>query len=439
MKRLRSAVLVVVMLAVTARARAQGVTLRTGLTYNPNDTPAIAIVPVKGGPYADSIGSIVQRDLQYSDRVAILQLNPADVGVFYDAFKGISYDFFTGLGAKVVVEMTATQTRLNVKVHEVTRHQAMATVDFALPATALGREWRLAVHTASDSVQAIITNVRGVAATRIAYVRGQTLHVIDSDGAFDIQVPADSNALSPAWNPTGDHLVYATFGVGSRIIATNLANGQSNVLQKEIRNTQLTTPIYAPDGNSVVYARSDDDGWSTLWRIPLAGGYPMPGAGPQLIERGKGISGSPSFSPDGRRIAFTTDRLGHNEVYIIDSDGTNAQWITQIAGDLNEESYRAEPDWSPDGVTVAFQSRVSGRFQIMTVNLRDNSSKLLTDAGENESPSWAADGRHIVFTSSRSGSGQLWIMDTQSGVTRQLTNASGARYGAWSPRLTYRP
>ena len=126
-------------------------------------------------------------------------------------------------------------------------------------------------------------------------------------------------------------------------------------------------------------------------------------------------------------------------MYIIDADGANPQWITTFAGDLNEESYRAEPDWSPDGVTVAFQSRVSGRFQLMTVNLRDNSSKLLTDAGENESPSWAADGRHIVFTSSRSGSGQLWIMDTQSGVTRQLTNASGARYGAWSPRLTYRP
>lgn len=165
----------------------------------------------------------------------------------------------------------------------------------------------------------------------------------------------------------------------------------------------------------------------------------MPGAPPQLIERGKGISGSPSFSPDGRRIAFTTDRLGHNEVYIIDADGASPQWITQIAGDLNEELYRAEPDWSPDGVTVAFQSRVSGLFQIMWVNLRDNSSKRVTDAGENESPSWAADGRHIVFTSSRSGSGQLWIMDTQSGVTRQLTNASGARYGAWSPRLTYRP
>jgi TolB protein len=125
-------------------------------------------------------------------------------------------------------------------------------------------------------------------------------------------------------------------------------------------------------------------------------------------------------------------------VYIIDADGVNPTWITQIAGDLNESSYRGEPDWSPDGVTIAIQSRVSGSFQIMTVNLRDNSARLITDAGENQSPSWAPDGRHIVFTSSRSGSDQLWIMDTRSGVTRQLTNQSGAKYGAWSPRLTYR-
>jgi TolB protein len=436
MKSLRTPLMALALAAAApalALAQRGGTTLRTGLTYNPNDMPAVAVVPVKGGPYADSLGAIVQRDLQYSDRLTMLQLNAGDAVLFYDSFKGLAYDFFTGLGAKVVVEMTATQSRLNVKVHEVARHQAIATIDFTMPTAGLSRDWRLAVHTASDSIQALITNVRGVAATRVAYVRGQNLRIIDSDGAFDILVPADSNSLSPAWNPTGNHLVYATFGVDSRIMTTDLVTGQATVLQKEIRNTQLTTPIYAPDGNSVVYTRSDDDSYSTIWRIPLAGGPA------QLIERGKGISVSPSFSPDGRRIAFTTDRLGHNEVYIIDADGTNPQWVTQFGGDLNEELYRAEPDWSPDGVTVAFQSRVSGLFQIMSVNLRDNSSKRLTDAGENESPSWAADGRHLVFTSSRSGSGQLWIMDTQSGVTRQLTNASGARYGAWSPRLTYRP
>jgi TolB protein len=210
---------------------------------------------------------------------------------------------------------------------------------------------------------------------------------------------------------------------------TDLATGQWRTIQPKMWNVSPTTPIFAPDGQSILYARSDDDSYSTVWRVPLSGGAPT------LVEKGRGISSSPSFSPDGRRIAFMTDRLGHNEVYIIDADGTNPVWITQIAGDLNESSYRGEPDWSPDGVTVAFQSRVAGSFQIMAVNLRDNVATRLTDEAENQSPSWAPDGRHIVFTSNRSGSDQLWIKDVRSGVTRQLTYQSGAKYGAWSPRL----
>ncbi|HET9425410.1 MAG TPA: hypothetical protein VFO55_08570 [Gemmatimonadaceae bacterium] len=409
------------------------VTLRTGLVYAPDPLRTVAVLPVKGGPHADSLLEIVHRDLAYSDRVTMIRLSASDNALFYDRFRGVSYDFFTGMNSNFVVEMTATASRLSMRLHDVGKRRVMATADFALPAGGLGRDWRMAVHSASDSAVAILTEgPRGIAATRIAYVRGQTLRVVDSDGANDIQIPADSNATAPAWDPSGSRLAYATYGTNARILMTDLAAGQTRVLQPKIWNTSVTTPIFAPDGASVLYARSDDDSHSTLWRIPLAGGEP------RRIERGRGISSSPSFSPDGRRIAFMTDRLGHNEVYIIDADGANPTWITQIAGDLNESSYRGEPDWSPDGVTVALQSRVSGNFQIMTVNMRDNLATLLTSEGENQSPSWAPDGRHLVFTSNRSGSDQLWILDTRSHVTRQLTNQSGAKYGAWSPRLAIR-
>jgi len=409
------------------------VTLRTGLVYAPDPLRTVAVLPVKGGPLADSLLEIVHRDLTNSDRMTMLRLDPADNSVFYDRFKGISFDYFSGINAGYVVEMTATQTRLSMRVHDVNKRRVITSADFSLPVTGLSRDWRMAVHSAADSAVAIITEgPRGVAATRVAYVRGQTLRVVDSDGANDVQVPADSNAGSPAWDPTGTKLVYATYGTNSRILLTDLATGQARTLQPKIWNTQLTTPIFTPDGNSVLYTRSDEDSRSRLYRIPLNGGAPV------LVEEGRGISASPSISPDGRRIAFMTDRLGHNEVYIIDADGTNPVWITQIAGDLNESSYRGEPDWSPDGVTVAFQSRVAGSFQIMMVNLRDNVATRLTDVGENQSPSWAPDGRHIVFTSNRSGSDQLWIRDTRSGVMRQLTYQSGAKYGAWSPRLTVR-
>jgi TolB protein len=406
------------------------VTLRTGLVYAPDPLRTVAVLPVKGGPLADSLLEIVHRDLVNSDRMTMLRLNPGDNSVFYDRFKGISFDYFSGINAGYVVEMTATQTRLSLRVHDVNKRRLITSADFTLPVTGLSRDWRMAVHNVSDSAVAIITEgPRGISATRIAYVRGQTLRIVDSDGANDVQVPADSNATSPAWDPSGNRLAYATYGGNARIMMTDLATGQWRTIQPKMWNVSPTTPIFAPDGQSILYARSDDDSYSTVWRVPLSGGAPT------LVEKGRGISSSPSFSPDGRRIAFMTDRLGHNEVYIIDADGTNPVWITQIAGDLNESSYRGEPDWSPDGVTVAFQSRVAGSFQIMAVNLRDNVATRLTDEAENQSPSWAPDGRHIVFTSNRSGSDQLWIKDVRSGVTRQLTYQSGAKYGAWSPRL----
>lgn len=422
------------LVALPAVASAQGqVTLRTGLTYDPDPVRTVAVLPVNGGPYADSLLAIVHRDLQFSDRVSMVRLNAGDKAMFYDRFKGVSYDFFTGMNMTYVIELTAAQGRLSMRVHDIGKRRVSATADFILPAAGLSRDWRMAVHNASDSAVAILTEgPRGVAATRIAYARGQTLRIVDSDGANDVAVPADSNASSPSWDPKGERLTYATYGSNSRVMMVDVATGQQRQLQGKIWNTSITTPIFSPDGNSVLYTRSDDDSYSTLWRIPLNGGAPV------RIDRGRGISNSPSFSPDGRRIAFMTDRLGHNEVYIIDADGTNPIWITQIAGDISESSYRGEPDWSPDGVTVALQTRSSGNFQIMTVNMRDNLATLLTSEGENQSPSWAPDGRHLVFTSNRSGSDQLWIVDTRSNVTRQLTNQSGAKYGAWSPRLNVR-
>jgi TolB protein len=421
--------------AIPSLTLAQGgeVTLRTGLVYAPDPLRVVAVLPVKGGPYADSLFEIVHRDLQNSDRVSVLRLNASDNALFYDRFRGVSYDYFNGLNAGYVVEMIASQGRVSMRIHDVGRRRVTTTADFNLAGTGLGRDWRMAVHSASDSAVAILTEgPRGIAATRIAYVRGQQLRVVDSDGANDIAVPADSNASSPAWDPSGTRLAYATFGTNSRVIVTDLATGQARVIQGKIWNTQLTTPIFAPDGQSIIYTRSDEDSYSRVLRVPLNGGDPV------LIDKNRGISVSPSMSPDGRKIAFMTDRVGHNEVYIMDVDGSNAVWITQVGGDVSESSYRGEPDWSSDGVTVALQSRVAGSFQIMTVNLRDNVAKRLTDAGENQSPSWAPDGRHIVFTSNRSGSDQLWILDSRSGVTRQLTHQSGAKDGAWSPRLTVR-
>lgn len=118
----------------------------------------------------------------------------------------------------------------------------------------------------------------------------------------------------------------------------------------------------------------------------------------------------------------------------MDADGTNVDLLTPL--EFGENAYRASPDWSPDGRSVAFQSRIAGVFQIMTISLRDRGLKQLTSDGQNEEPSWAPDGRHLVFASSRSGVKQLWVLDVESGRTRQLVRGAAVRNPSWSPRLS---
>jgi TolB protein len=104
--------------------------------------------------------------------------------------------------------------------------------------------------------------------------------------------------------------------------------------------------------------------------------------------------------------------------------------------DFGESAYRAAPDWSPDGRLVAFQSRIAGSFQLMTVNLRDRSLRQLTSEAGNEDPTWAPDARHLAFVSTRTGTRQLWVLDVESGRARQLTRGQPVRLPAWSPRLS---
>jgi TolB protein len=146
------------------------------------------------------------------------------------------------------------------------------------------------------------------------------------------------------------------------------------------------------------------------------------------------IAVSPSYSPDGRRIVYATNRAGGLGLYMSDADGTNAEALTPFS--FGDRSQRTDPSWSPDGRLIAFQAEREGGSQVHTVNVRDRGIRQYTNEGRNEDPSWSPDSRHLVFTSNRSGSWQLWVIDIESNRTRQLTHAaSGARAGAWSTRL----
>src|ERR1700682_5197214 len=122
-------------------------------------------------------------------------------------------------------------------------------------------------------------------------------------------------------------------------------------------------------------------------------------APPKKITIGRGTDNtSPSYSPDGRQIAFISGKSGNPQVYIMDADGSNIQLLTPY--EAGTRSYLASPDWSPDGNAVAYEQQ-NGNFQVWMIDLRDRIPKQLTSEGENEDASWAPDGRDLVFSSSR--------------------------------------
>lgn len=407
--------------SVTQKAMAQDKGVSLSIQYRPGQKTTLIVLPISGA-HGDSLTRILSRDLDYSDRFTMVASNSVA-----PSNGPVNYALFKKLGVDGIVQATLLPSGwLRVTLLDVGLGNVRNTKDFALPAEGLSAAWRMAVHGVSDGIEEWITGQRGIAQTRIAFTRSGRVWTTDSDGAN--VTPVTPSGMSPQWLPSGRGLVYSILdGVRNPIMRVDLATGAQRVLVSEA-GVEHSAPVVSPDGRTLVYARGTANG-TDLYQQPLDGGVA------QRITVGRGrASTQPSFSPDGQRLTFMSDRSGHPEVYISDLDGTNTELLTAAA--FGDRDYRAGPDWSPDGRLVAFQSRNGGTFQIMTINLRDQSVRQVTNDGRNDDPSWAPDSRHIVFTSTRSGTRQLWVVDIETGRARQLTFGPETRLSAWSPRLS---
>ena len=398
--------------------------VRLGLNYAAGTKPGVIVLPVRDDD-TDSLRIIVQRDLDYSDRMTVIDLDQATLsGLVPAAGEKINFPLVAKFGAALLIRMTPTTQGLHVAAYDVSRGSLLQSEHFLFDQR--DRDWRFALHGISDQIEQWTFGKRGIAQTRIAYVANGELKIVDSDGASTRSITTGRGALSPAWSPTGESVVFTVLGnTGTQVQELDVRTGSTRRVS-QIRAGLNITPVYQPGGNAILYAQGTGYG-TDLVLTALDSGTP------RKITIGRGTDNtSPSYSPDGHQIAFISGKSGQPQVYIMDADGSNVQLLTPYSPGVR--SYRASPDWSPDGRAVAYEQQ-NGRFQIWMIDLRDRVPKQLTSEGENEDPSWAPDGRHIVFTSSRGGDKQLWIMDTESGRARQLTHNKGARLAAWSPVL----
>lgn len=141
---------------------------------------------------------------------------------------------------------------------------------------------------------------------------------------------------------------------------------------------------------------------------------------------------APAWSPDGSRLAFSSDRDGNHEIYVMDADGASMERLT------DHPAWDSGPTWAPnDGgpARIAFDSERVDQSVLFAVELGSGRLVQLTDAGvQDGEPDWSPDGRWIAFNSQRGGDLGLYVVDVENGDVRRLSAGLALdSWPAWSP------
>ena len=169
------------------------------------------------------------------------------------------------------------------------------------------------------------------------------------------------------------------------------------------------------------------------------------GGNSRQLTTGSADSGNPTWSPDGQRMAFASNRTGNFDLYLINIDGSGEP--ENLTRSSANEFY---PAWSPRGDQLAFRSDRDGNYQIYVIDADGgNSRRLLYTAADDDQPVWSPDGRRIAFVSNRalgsdgqrsrqpSPSYALYVFDLDTRETKLIINKEtgiGIRYPSWRPR-----
>ena len=235
---------------------------------------------------------------------------------------------------------------------------------------------------------------------------------------------------SPTWTQDGSEIVFSSNRGGPlNLWRVSASGGQPRPVAGV--NTIAYTPSISRKGNLLAYEHASVN--SGIWRISLkdkthSSGHPTP----VITARGM-INWRPSFSPDGKKVVFESDRMGFSDIWYCDSDGSNCAQLTALHGTAGTAR------WSPDGRNITFEFQGQHYYDVYVLDVPDGRPRRLRTFpnADNGAPNWSRDGKWIYFYSSHEkGPLQLWKVPFQGGTPVRVTNNGGV-YATESPDGRY--
>lgn len=232
-----------------------------------------------------------------------------------------------------------------------------------------------------------------------------------------IQSPGMTN-IGTAWLPNGREFVFSS-GTGTNYGLWRLAPSKGAVPRRLDLGIAAAQPTISRLGNRLAFMVFQYD--LNIWRVELKGPGKEPSQ-PMRFISSTHVENYPAYSPDGRRIAFMSERSGTEEIWICDSDGTKNLQLTSFAG-----AAIYGPSWSPDSQNIAFTVAQKGmKEDIYVVSVNGGAPRrMTTNPAEDKWPYWSHDGKWIYFSSTRSGREEIWKMPSSGGDAVQITRNSG--------------
>lgn len=312
-------------------------------------------------------------------------------------------------------------------------------------------EDRKQIHKLSDTVFKSLFGKDGIATSHILYtVKHQTKgeHYIsevweaDYDGA-NAHAITQENALcvTPVYLPPApgfiaSHFMYVSYKNGQPKVFLKPLKGGTSKRLSTLKGNQLM-PVVSRQRDQVALI-SDISGNPDLFLLSFSPETGTLGKPRQIFAAPHATQGSPTFSPDGSRIAFVSNKDSVPKIYVMDVPSANVKNIRDIKTTLINKQSRecTAPSWSPDGTKIAYTAMTSGTRQIWIYDFTTRQERQLTQgAGHKENPSWGPDSLHLTFNTSHKEQCDVYIMNLNQAEAFKVTSGSGdKRFPNWEPR-----